>query len=638
MCGIVGQIYRDPERRVEPASLATMCAALVHRGPDDQGAYCVGNVGLAMRRLAIIDVNTGQQPIHNEDATVWTVYNGEIYNFRELRRELESRGHAFYTQTDTEVLVHLYEDHGVDFVRRLNGMFAIALWDVRKRRLVLARDHIGIKPLFYADLGDRFVFGSEIKALLADGWSPSVDVTALSHYLSLLYVPAPFTIYREIRKLEPAHILTWQAGEVTVRRYWHLHEAAGVARSEPTDVASTVRDLLADAVRRQLIADVPLGAFLSGGLDSSTVVALMRRAHTGRIKTFAIGFDDPSYDERPAARIVAKAFETDHTEFNVRANVQEILPRIAYHFDEPFADASAIPTYYLSQLTRQHVKVALGGDGGDEVFAGYLTYRAEKLASIYRALPAILSRRVLPALVHRLPVSDRKISFEFRAKRFVDHALIERGRRHFAWKAFFDEELKREILSDDITASIDGAIDSYPILHRFHQEVGVSTGLNALLYGDVKLSLADDILVKVDRMSMAHSLEVRVPLLDHRLVEFMFALPGARKMPGLRLKHVLKQAMRDVLPPAILRRRKAGFNVPLSSWLRKELRPLVRELLSAEQLATHGVFKPRAVQRLVSDHLTGRADYSRNLWALLMFGLWYEQRSSRAPAPLAALR
>jgi asparagine synthase (glutamine-hydrolysing) len=627
MCGIAGKIYYQQDRAVEPETLAAMCQRLVHRGPDDDGFYLNGHVGLGMRRLSIIDLDTGKQPIHNEDQTVWTVYNGEIYNFPDLRRHLEARGHSFYTHTDTEVIVHLYEEHGLDFVRHLNGMFAIALWDEKRRRLVLARDRLGIKPLFYAQLSDRFLFGSEMKALLADGLRPTIDLQALSHYLSLLYIPAPYTIYQEIRKLEAGHLLLYQDRQMTRSQYWDLSPVPLLAVDPRplADVQAELRDLLTDAVRCRLLSDVPLGAFLSGGLDSSTVVALMRRAHNGPIRTFSIGFNDPSYDELPYARLIAQRFETDHTELTVTPEVAELVPKLVYAFDEPFADSSAIPTYYLSQLTRQHVTVALGGDGGDEVFAGYLTYQADRLARLYDRLPGFLTRGLLPALVQRLPVSDGKVSLDFKARRFVNYALLEPGHRHYAWKAFFDDDLKRAILSDDILASLDGSLDTYPVFRKYYEAVPHHDLLNRFLYVDTKVYLADDILVKVDRMSMAHALEVRVPFLDYRVVEFMFRLPGWLKMPGLQLKHFLKATMGGVLPRKTLKKRKGGFNVPLPMWLKHELRPLVQDALAPARIKAQGLFNDASVSRLVSDHLAGRADYSRNIWALLMFNLWHDR-------------
>ena len=631
MCGIVGKLYQQQDRPVEGEALVAMCETLVHRGPDDEGFYLNGNVGLAMRRLAIIDLDTGRQPVHNEDRTIWTVYNGEIYNFPDLKRDLEASGHRFYTPSDTEVIVLLYEEYGLDFVRYLNGMFAIGLWDETRRRLVLARDRLGIKPLFYSHLPDRLLFGSEIKAILADGLQPTTDLDALSHYLSLLYIPAPYTIYREIRKLEAGHVLVWQGGQMTIRRYWDLSlvQPSAVDHRRSADLRAELLELLTDVVRCHLISDVPLGVFLSGGLDSSTIVALMRRVHNGHIKTFSIGFHEPSYDELPDARLIAERFETEHTELTVTPDVAELVPKLACYFDEPFADSSAIPTYYLSQLARRNMTVALGGDGGDEVFAGYITYQADKLARLYDTLPGFLTRRLLPALARHLPVSDGKVSFDFKARRFVDNALLEPGRRHYAWKAFFDDGLKRAVLSDDILNALGGSLDTYPIFERYSEEVCHHDPLNAFLYMDTKVYLADDILVKVDRMSMAHSLEVRVPFLDHRLVEFMFRLPGRLKMPGLKLKHFLKKTMEGMLPPQTLKKPKGGFNVPVPVWLKQELRPLLDQYLSPTRIRAQGVFNPETVSHLVSDHLAGRANYSRNIWALLIFNLWQEGRNGQ---------
>ncbi|MFN8498469.1 MAG: asparagine synthase (glutamine-hydrolyzing) [Anaerolineae bacterium] len=626
MCGIAGKLHYDQARPVDGPGLERMCHTLVHRGPDDWGMFVDGPLGLAMRRLAIIDLASGHQPIHNESRTVWTVYNGEIYNFPALRRRLEARGHTFYTATDTEVIVHLYEEYGSDFPRHLNGMFAIAVWDSAAQRLVLTRDHIGIKPLYYAALADRLLFGSEIKAILADDIRPSVDLEALSLYLSLLYIPAPNSIYREIRKLEPGHTLVWEGGRMEVRPYWNL--AAVEPLQAPYDEEALrieLRARLAAAVGQQLVADVPLGIFLSGGLDSSAIVAFARRSHSGPLKTFSIGFDDPSYDETHLARIVAQRFETEHTELTVRPDATDLAPKLVAHFDEPFADSSAIPTYYLAQLTRRHVTVALGGDGGDELFAGYATYQADKLAALYQHLPDPISRGLVPAVVRQLPVSDRKVSFDLKARRFVAHALLEPGRRHYAWKAFFSDDLKGELLTPDLRAALDGGLDGYGPFRRQVEAASRFDDLSRYQYADTRVSLPDDMLTKVDRMSMAHSLEARVPLLDVGLVEFAFRLPGAVKMPGLKLKHFLRQTIRDILPREILRQPKRGFNAPMSRWLKSDLRPLVEAYLAPDVVARQGFFQPAVVSRLVADHQAGRADYSRNLWALLMFNLWAEQ-------------
>lgn len=631
MCGITGKVYYDPQRRVEPHILTAMCESLTHRGPDEAGCYLRGNVGLGVRRLKIIDLGGGKQPIYNEARTVRMVFNGEIYNFVELRQALQAHGHQFYTHTDGEVIVHLYEEYGVEFPRHLNGMFAIALWDEIEQRLVLARDHLGIKPLHYACLPDRLVFGSEIKAILQDNPSLTLDLEALNLYLSVLYIPAPCTIYRQIRKLEPAHTLVWQNGRARLEQYWHLDAVEQLqesrAASERLELEERLRELLADSVKRQLVADVPLGISLSGGIDSSSVVALSRRAHNGPLKTFSIGFQDPSYDETLHARLAAEHFETDHTEMYVRPDALDLALKLVNHFDEPFGDSSAIPTYYLAQLTRQHVTVALGGDGGDELFAGYVTYQADKLAEFYQRLPRALNHSVIPALVHRLPVSDRKVSFDLKARRFVDYAPLEPGRRHYAWKAFFSNSLKASLLSPDLTARLGGKGDAYVPFGSQYDAVPAMDRLSRFQYMDTKIYLPDDILVKVDRMSMAHSLEARVPFLDYRLVEFAFQLPGQLKMPGLKLKHFLREAMKAELPGETLRKRKAGFNVPMARWLKTDLQPLVNTFLSADTVKRQGYFRPECVSTLVEHHMTGKADYSRNLWGLLMFGVWLDRQA-----------
>ncbi|MDI7276739.1 MAG: asparagine synthase (glutamine-hydrolyzing), partial [Anaerolineae bacterium] len=499
----------------------------------------------------------------------------------------------------------------------------------------LARDRLGVKPLFYALLPDRLLFASEIKAIRADFPPLTVDPMALNHYLSLLYIPAPESVYRQVRKLEPGHLLTWQQGRVSIQQYWDLASVQPLPSEAASDaLAEELRALLADAVGRQLVADVPVGVFLSGGLDSSTVAAFARLAHRGPLRTFCVGFDDPSYDETAHARLVAERLGTEHSQAVVRPDPLGIAQELCAHFDEPFADASAVPTYYLCQFARQQVTVALAGDGGDELFAGYLTYQADKLARLYDRLPGFLSRGLIPAAVRRLPISDARVSFDFRARRFVEHALLEPGERHYAWKAFLSPTLKRSLLVPDLLDAVDGDLDGYGPYRRHHLAAAHLDDISRFQYADAMVYLPDDNLIKVDHMSMAHSLEVRVPFLDHRVAEFAFRLPGRLKMPGLRLKHFLRQTMRGMLPEETLRRPKRGFNVPTSRWLKADLRPLVEEYLSPETVQRQGYFRPEMVARLVREHATGLADHAHCLWALLMFGLWAE----RASAPLDRAR
>lgn len=625
MCGIAGELYFESNRPVCAATLKAMAKRLEHRGPDDEGIYLRGNVGLVGRRLAIIDLEGGRQPIHNEAGTIWVVFNGEIYNFQELRVELEQQGHTFYTRSDTEVIVHLYEKYGLDFPRHLNGMFAIALWDETRRRLVLVRDHLGIKPLFYAHLADRVVFASEIKAMRAELDSLSINPRALGYFFSLLYIPAPDTIYQEIRKLEPGHLLVWEAGRASLRCYWNLAETQVKRDTSKARLLEELRELLSDSIRRQLVADVPVGVFLSGGVDSSTVAALARRVERGPLQTFSIGFDQSSYDETPYARLMARRLETQHTQLVVRPDPVTIAGKFAACFDEPFGDSSAIATYYLSELTRRHVKVALSGDGGDELFAGYLTYQADKLAHLYGRLPAPLNRQLIPGLVRRLPVSETKISFDFKARRFIENALLEPGERHYAWKAFFNRQMRTGLLHPDVVESMGDSFDGYAPYRRHYQAVPQLEHISRCQYADTKVYLPDDNLLKVDHTSMAHSLEVRVPLLDTRVVEFAFQLPAEFKMPRLALKHFMREAVRDWLPAEIRNRQKAGFSVPMGRWLKKELRPLVDHYLSVETVQSQRYLQAKAVRELVASHNAGQADHSRNLWGLLMFNMWVER-------------
>jgi asparagine synthase (glutamine-hydrolysing) len=605
-----------------------MCQTLFHRGPDDEGIHVDGPVGLGMRRLSIIDLAGGHQPLCNEDGTVWVVFNGEIYNYRELRPDLEARGHVFATNSDTETIVHLYEEYGADFVQHLRGMFGIALWDKSRETLILVRDRLGIKPLYYAALGDRLVFGSELKALLADGVSREIDRQALHEYLSYNYVPGPRSIFKAIKKLQPGHRLIARRGRVTVERYWSP-EPAAAPEAAPEPVAHYVErltELLKESVRYRLIADVPLGVFLSGGLDSSTVVAVMREVSGDPIKTFSIGFEDASFNELPYARLVARHFETEHHEFVVRPDAVDLVPKLVHFFDEPFADSSAIPCYYLSELARQHVTVALGGDGGDEVFAGYETYTAYKIASLYRGLSPRLTG-MIPSLVARLPVSHKKVSFDYKAKRFVQGAQLAPERAHYAWKEVFSPEMKRELY-----ASPDqGLEDPFGVFERQFAECNGAAMLTRLQYVDLRVYLPDDILVKVDRTSMAHSLEARVPLLDHKLVEFAATIPPELMLRGLRKKYLLKRAMAHRLPRQILNRKKGGFNVPVPAWLRHDLREYVQDVLSEKRLREQGFFNPAYVHGMIREHADLRADYSRNLWGLLIFALWHEEYGTDRP-------
>ena len=630
MCGICGKVYYDAGRPVERELLAAMCDTIAHRGPDDQGLYVNGQVGLGAARLSIIDVEGGHMPLSNEDGTIWIVYNGEMYNFQQLRVRLEQAGHRFATRTDTETIVHLYEEVGDDFVRSLNGMFALAIWDERRRRLVLARDHLGIKPLHYAQLDDRLLFGSEIKSLLRDDLDRRIDPLALHDYLSLNYVPGPRTMFAGIRKLLPGHMLVFDAAsrQVTVSQFWDLPRPqadAAAVRVSP-ELEDTLLNLLRQVVSDQMVSDVPIGAFLSGGIDSSLIVAMMSEASRQPLRTFSVGFHERSYSELPYARIVAERFGTDHHELVLEPRAHDLITALADYFDEPFADASAVAVFAISQQAARQVKVVLSGDGGDEVFGGYYTYQADKLAALYRRLPKLLAADLLPRLVEMIPTSDRKVSLDFKLKRFMRGGALPPLPAHFAWKAFLSEEMKARLYRPH-SGNGNGAPlrPSVAVMQEYYDRYPCDDLLNRLLYVDTKIQLVDDMLTKVDRMSMANSLEVRVPLLDLRLVEFMAQLPSSLKVRGMTLKYLMKRVAKRVLPPEIVRRSKAGFHVPIPRWIKTDLRSMIGDYLAPELIARQGLFDPQVVMDMLEAHWSGRQDHSRPIWNLLMFSLWHDR-------------
>ncbi|GAA5185821.1 asparagine synthase (glutamine-hydrolyzing) [Rugosimonospora acidiphila] len=621
MCGITGMVRGAGSEPVDPERLRAMCRTLSHRGPDDEGMYVRGDVGLAARRLAVVDVAGGSQPVRNEAGTVHAVLNGEIYNHAQLRRQLMRQGHRFEASSDSEVIPHLYEEYGSEFAERLEGMFAIAVWDESARQLVLCRDRAGIKPMYYA-AGAGLVFGSEIRAILASDLATTLDTQALSDYLSLMYIPGPRTMYREIRKLEPAAVLVWRANHHTIRRYWSL---AGTPRRDDLSAAKaqeTLVALLADSVERQLMSDVPLGFFLSGGLDSSSVVAAARRARPDAVlRTFTVGFSDQSYDERREAAEVARHLRTSHTEAVIEPRASDVVDRIAPIFDEPFADPSIVPTYYLCEQARQQVTVALSGDGGDELFAGYLSYWADKVARHYRKLPRGLTGRLAPALLRFIPTSHARSRLDFKARRFIENALDDPRRSHYLWRVVFRENHKAELLNPDLFAEL---TDSYAT-HEPHDLAGADFDtLTRFQYTDANVYLVDDVLTKADRVSMAHSLEVRVPLLATSMIEFAFSLPDRLKMPGYKTKWLFRRAMADALPARTSTMTKKGFNAPLPRWLAGPFRPLVREYLSKEVLRRQGFLQFERVNALVNRHMDGVAENAREIWTLLMLSLWAE--------------
>jgi asparagine synthase (glutamine-hydrolysing) len=602
-----------------------MSAKLVHRGPDSDGTFAGGEVALAARRLAIIDLETGDQPIANEDATVHVVQNGELYNYRELREELERDGHRFRTHGDTEVLVHLYERDGLAFARRLRGMFAVALWDAARRRLVLARDRYGIKPLYYRADGGGLEFASELRALPRG----EIDLDALDAFLAFNSIPAPLTIFREARKLGPGHLLVWEEGAVRLERYARPAPAPvdALREDDEAELIEELRARLRDSVRAHLVSDVAVGVLLSGGIDSSALAALAAQETAEPVRTFSIGFEERSFDELSDARLVADRYGTRHRELILRPDAALLLPALADAFDEPFADSSALPTYLVSQLAAEDVKVALSGEGGDELFGGYYTYVADLLA-----LRAGGLARVARPVVERLPSSTARASFDYKAKRFVRGAHLPPLERHHAWKEIFSPEARAEL-----TGRRNGfdPVDLYR--ERFVETEGAEL-LSRLQDVDLGLYLVDDLLVKTDRASMAHSLEARVPYLDPVVTNLALALPTRRRVRGLRKKVLLRKAVAPLVPERIVRGKKRGFSIPAAAWLRGELEPFARETLSAETLRRQGFFRPEAVTALIDRHVASKEDLSRQLWGLLAFTLWHERHVQREPGALSEPR
>lgn len=633
MCGIVGIVESDLNRPVHSEDVGRMVRMLVHRGPDDEGAVIRPGVGLGMRRLAIIDVATGQQPFGNETDEIQLVANGEIYNFQQLRDELRGHGHTIRTQSDIEVLVHAYEEWGIDFLSRVRGMFALALWDGRTRTLIAARDRAGEKPLYWTKTSRGLLLASEVKALLVrPEVTRELDVEAVDQFLTYEYVLAPRTILKGVQKLPPGHYLTYRDGEVTVRSYW---DAAAVQVQPWTegDAADALRAALRRATVSQMIADVPLGAFLSGGIDSSTIVAFMSEASLQPVNTFSIGFDDGTYNELPYAREVAALFGTNHRERTVSPDLHELFEKLVVHLDEPFADVSLFPTYLVSRLAREHVTVALSGDGGDELFGGYDAYQAQALATRF----AWMGDALLPAaaaVAAALPPTEKKKGLVNKFKRFTlgaTQAPVDLG--HYRWMVYLSPRAKQRLytplLRDQLTQT-----DVYRPVRDALARYGHGDLANRQLYADLSLYLADDILVKVDRMSMATSLETRAPFLDADVMELAFSMPGHFKIrpaegsgfgASVDRKWILKRAVDGILPDRILTRKKEGFSIPMKNWLRRELQPLMRSLLAPERIAARGLFAPAEVTRLVEDHVAGRENHAHTLFPLMVFERWCQE-------------
>ena len=623
MCGIAG-IVRNDKADVDRGLVARMCTAIRHRGPDDDGFYFNGGVGLGMRRLSIIDVKGGQQPIHNQDRSAWIVFNGEIYNYLELRAQLEKLGHTFYTNSDTEAIVHAYDQYGADCPKHLRGMFAFAIWDERTEELFLARDRVGKKPLLYAQVNGQLVFGSEFSALLQHpDIGKDIDYAALNHYLSFMCVPAPLTAYRDIRKLEPGHSLRYKKGEMKIERYWQPDFAKKLDISEREAGEQAIK-ILREAVKVRLMSEVPLGAFLSGGIDSSAVVALMSQESSAPVKTFSIGFEEQDFSELHHARRVAEHVGADHHEFIVRPDALEVLPILVERYGEPYADSSAVPTYYVARETRKHVTVALNGDGGDETFAGYERYAAMRLAEKYHRIPAVLRDTLLRQAIELMPSAETKRSRVRDVKRFVEAASLPRVERYLRWISVFDSQAKEDLLSENFDRETQAA-SAAGIIDPWFASANGSGVVDAALLADLMTYLPNDLLVKVDIATMANSLEARSPFLDHHVIEFAASLPEKYKLRGLTTKYLLKKVLKKLLPAENLSRRKMGFGVPIGHWFRGKLQPFLRETILSEPALKRGLFKPEAVKRLVELHTRGERDYSHQLWTLSMLELWFQR-------------
>ncbi len=637
MCGIYGILNFDRPEQPADSILAAMGGVIIHRGPDDFGQYRGRGVGLGMRRLSIIDVSGGHQPISNEDESIWIVLNGEIYNFQSLRDELEAKGHTFRTRSDTEVIVHLYEEEGLEFFKRLRGMFGLAIWDEKRERLVLGRDRIGEKPLYIRREPGRLLFASELKSILqVEGVPRRLNHAALEEYLALGYVPTPLCLLEGMEKLPAGHYLVAEKGRIELHEYWDVPFRQTEKHSEEEWI-ERIREKIQETVRMQLVSDVPLGAFLSGGLDSSTIVAVMAGL-TGRpVKTYSIGYqgEHSYYNELPYASVVSKAFGTDHHEIVVRPAVSELLPKLVWHLDEPVADSACLTTYLVSKLARESVTVILSGVGGDELFGGYRRYLGNSLMRYYSLIPGPVRRQWLPALLDRIP-QDRHSAWKDYARyaaAFVKSAELGPALRYMGYVTLFAPQVQHELLQRGTAADSGISNLAAAALQESFTRCTDPDSLNRILYADLKTSLPDDLLAMTDRMSMAASIECRAPLVDYELVELMARMPSSFKVRGFTMKYLMKKAVAPWLPRKILERKKRGFGAPIGAWLRKDLQPMVSELLSEDQIRCRGLFHWPAIQRLISDHAAERADHTDHLLALVMLELWqrvYLDRIDRA--------
>ena len=626
MCGICGEYSLRLGAPPAVSTVRHMCHVMRHRGPDGQGDYHDDRVAIGSTRLAIIDLEGGQQPIHNEDQTLWIVFNGEIYNFPTLRQQLERLGHIFYTGTDTEAIIHAYEEYGEECVRHLNGIFTFAIWDKRKQQLFLARDRIGVKPLYYAVTDNSLVFASELKVLTKHPLiEQKIDLVSLNAYLTFEYVPTPRSMIKGVRKLPPGHTITARGEDIKIRSYWNVRlERSETGQKTAHEYERELIQQLYSAVQQELLSDVPVGVLLSGGIDSSAIAVAASHAYSGRLKTFTAAFEDRSFDESRYARQVADNLGTEHHEVNISANdLLQLVPRLGELIDEPLGDSSFVPTYVLCKFVSQHVKVALGGDGGDELFAGYPTYQAHRLIEYYeRLVPGMIRHAIIPRIVDNIPTSFDNISMDFKIKRFISGRGVPLGVRHHQWLGAFTPVQKQQLIQP--WAQVD-EIDTFDIVSDHEHECSAEQPLNRLLYWDMKMYLEGDILQKVDRASMANSLEVRVPLLNHSFVEWATSVPHHLKLRGLTTKSIFRRSLRKILPQQITGRPKKGFNMPVAKWLVGPLRDLVEDTLSEHRLRAHGFFEVSYIRALLDEHYSQRVDHRKLIWTILAFQLWYDQ-------------
>ncbi|HSK70469.1 MAG TPA: asparagine synthase (glutamine-hydrolyzing) [Pyrinomonadaceae bacterium] len=622
MCGIAGFINKEATGEAERAHLLEeMCRVITHRGPDEQGMIVRGRAALGMRRLSIIDLKTGQQPIFNEEGNLAIVFNGEIYNYRGLKKELESRGHRFKTNSDTETIVHAFEEYGANCVEYLRGMFAFAVWDFREESLFIARDRVGKKPLFYSltEKGN-FVFGSELKVLLAHGEiSKEIDFAALDAYLTFGYVPEEFCIFKDVRKLQPGHFLVFKDGEIRTEKYWDFkYEEANEIKTE-AEYIENLRDLIKEAVGVRLISEVPLGAFLSGGVDSSSIVGFMSQILETPVKTFSIGFNEDSFNELKFARVAAKHFGTEHHEFIVTPDLVEIVDDLIWHFDEPFADPSALPTYMVSKLARDFVTVVLSGDGGDELFAGYTRYVTDRKRSGLEKLPKFVRQGVLQTVSEKLPHGAK-------GKNYLYNVSLDAVERYIDSISQFGKLKKNALYSFGFLQNLNGGFEKgAEKFRKIAESVESENPIDKLLYLDSKTYLPADILTKVDRMTMAASLEARAPLLDHKLIDFVTKIPAELKLKGSETKYIFKKAMQGIVPDEILYREKQGFGMPINEWINRQLKDRIEETLLEKRTLERGYFEPKYIRMLLDEHRRNRRDHSYALWVLWMLELWHRQ-------------